>query len=112
MWTRHFLLLVLLVTTAWAAIAFERPFPAHAKRGSMTPANFPMIVIDGKTRTMSAAARIINQDNLITMPASVRGSNIIVNYTETDQGDIDRIWILGKEEASQTLPPPAIKPFP
>ncbi len=112
MWTRHFLLLVLLITTAWSAIAFERPFPAHAKRGSMTPANFPMIVIDGKTRTMSAAARIINQDNLITMPASVRGSNIIVNYTETDQGDIDRIWILSKEEASQTLPPPAIKPFP
>lgn len=104
MWTRRFLMMVLLITTALTAVAFERPFPQSVKRGKMTPANYPAIIIDGKTRALTAGARIFNEDNMIQMPASLRGSNIVVNYVETDLGEIDRIWILSSEEASQKLP--------
>ena len=86
------------------ALAFERPFPDTAKRGAMTPAPYPAIVIDGKNRALSSGARIWNQENLIELPAALRGQNLPVNYTENEQGDIDRVWILNRDEASR--PPP------
>lgn len=82
----------------------DRPFPANVKRGTMTPAYAPDIVIDGKTRRMAPSARIFNQDNLIEMPASLRGSHFVVNYQENQEGLIVNVWILTAEEASQRLP--------
>ncbi|MQA21231.1 hypothetical protein [Rugamonas rivuli] len=92
-----------------SALAFERPFPPHALRGKMTPGYFPDVSIDGKPRQLSPAARIFNQDNMIEMPAALRGSDIVVNYTVDMNGNIDRIWILTPEEAAQKLPTPAAK---
>lgn len=69
----------------------------------MSPAPYPQIEIEGKTRRLSPGARIWNEDNLIQMPASLRGSNFVVNYTENDQGEIDRVWILTADEARQPL---------
>ncbi len=92
--------------------AFERPFPADVKRGLMTPAHHPVVVVNEKTRTLSAGARIWNQDNMIEMPASLRGSQFAVNYTEDSNGDIDRIWILTADEAKQTPPKPVPLPVP
>ena len=91
-----------------SAHAFERPFPPKTKRGVMTPAIYPAVIINDKTRTLSAGARIWNQDNTIEMPASLRGSRFIVHYTEDPGGDIDRIWILTTDEIAQ----PAPKPLP
>lgn len=54
-------------------------------------------------RHLSPGALIRNEDNLVQMPASLRGSSFVVNYTENDQGEIDRIWILTAEEASQPI---------
>jgi len=85
------------------AMAFERPFPALTKRGKMSPAPHPLIVIEGRTRQLSPGARIWNENNLIEMPASIRGSDIVVNYTENAQGEIDRIWILTPEEAIEPI---------
>ena len=104
MWSRRFLILLWSAAVALPALAFERPFPSNYKRGSMTPALYPSIVINGTTRTLSPGARIWNQQNMIDMPTSLRGSDLIVNYTEDTQGQIDRVWILTREEASQ---PPA-----
>ena len=69
----------------------------------MTPAPFPEIVIDGKLRHLAPGARIWNADNFIEMPAALRGSDFKVNYTENDQGDIDRVWILTPEEVQEPL---------
>lgn len=85
------------------AHAFERPFPAQAKRGKMTPAAFPDIVIEGKLRQLAPGARIWNEDNLVQMPASLRGSGLVVNYTEDVNGNIDRVWILTAAEASEPI---------
>lgn len=101
--------LTALAATAAATLALlttvpacaERPFPAHAKRGLMTPAYHPDIIIDGKPRRLAPAARIFNQDNLIEVPASLRGSNIVVKYEEDRDGLIVNVWLLTPEEAGQ-----------
>lgn len=106
MWRRPFLIGYLFLISALASLpaaAFERPFPAPTKRGKMTPAAHPAIVIDGKARQLSPGARIWNENNLIEMPAALRGSELIVNYTENEQGDIDRVWILTPEEAREPV---------
>jgi hypothetical protein len=104
MWAQRFLISFLLAVVTLSAQAFERPFPQIAKRGVMSPAPYPAIVIDGKQRTLSAGARIWNQDNMIEMPAALRGSGFAVNYTENDQGEIDRVWILTTEEMRRPAP--------
>ncbi|TWI64320.1 hypothetical protein IP91_03089 [Pseudoduganella lurida] len=86
------------------ALADPREFPPGVRRGKMTPGYFPEIVIDGKVRRLSPAARIFNADNMVELPAAIRGSNILVNYTVNGDGDIDRVWILTAEEAKQKLP--------
>ena len=100
----RFLIGLLLSTTVLSAIAFERPFPDTAKRGTMAPAAYPTIVIDGATKRLTAGGRIWNTDNLIQMPATIRSGNYVVNYTETLQGEIDRIWILNPQEAEKPAP--------
>ncbi|MNJ95787.1 hypothetical protein D3C87_135000 [compost metagenome] len=112
-----FLLSCALALVTLTAQAFDRPFPDTVKRGVMTPANYPAIVINEKTRTLTAGARIWNQDNMIEMPSALRGSEMAVNYTENDNGEIDRVWILSADEAKKTLPlqpltPPVVKPAP
>lgn len=105
MWRRRSLALLLaMALLPLLARADGRPFPPNAKRGRMTPAWHPSIVIDGKTRTLSPAARIFNQDNTIEMPASLRGENFVVNYQEDSEGQILNVWILTREEAGQRLP--------
>lgn len=106
----NFLITCALALVTLSAQAFERPFPPEVKRGVMTPASYPAIVINEKTRTLSAGARIWNQDNMIEMPSALRGSDIAVNYTESNTGDIDRIWILTADEAKRTLPLVPLEP--
>lgn len=101
MWTQRFLISFLLAASTFSTLAFDRPFPPNAKRGTMSPALHPAIVIDGKLRNLSAGARIWNEDNLTETPASLRGSDFTVNYTESPEGDIDRVWILSSEEAQR-----------
>jgi hypothetical protein len=108
--TKHatLMLLAALALPALNALADVRPFPANALRGKMTPGYYPDLTIDGKKRQLSPAGRIFNQDNMIEMPASLRGSDIVVNYTVDNNGNIDRVWILTREEAAQK-PPAATK---
>ncbi len=103
--------LLLLASLASPVHATDRPFPESAKRGIMSPKNFPVVLINGKERLLSPAAQIRNTENMIEMPASLRGDNIIVNYTENQFGEIIRIWILTPEEIRQT-PPGQGKPTP
>lgn len=106
MWLERLLISCLLTVTTISAFAFERPFPPGTKRGTMTPAVYPKIVINDKTRTLSAGARIWSQRNTIDMPASIRGEDIVVHYTENQAGQIDRVWILTPEEIARPAPKP------
>lgn len=103
---RHFLLALAASCFALPALAEgePRPFPPNAKRGTMTPGYAPDIHIDGKLRQLSPAARIVSDENMTITPASLRGKDIVVNYTEDMNGYIDRVWILTREEARQRAP--------
>lgn len=92
--------LLFVVLAAPPALAFERPFPPQALRGKMTPGYAPDVTIDGKARQLSPSSRIFNQDNMIEMPAALRGKDIVVNYTVDGMGYIERVWILSGEEAA------------
>lgn len=96
--------LLLVAMLALPVFAIDRPFPANILRGKFTPGYYPDITLDGKPRQLSPSARILNQDNRIEMPAAVRGSDIVVNYTVDGMGYIDRIWILTDDEAAQKVP--------
>lgn len=96
------LLAIATAAAAPAALAFDRPFPTYAKRGTMFPDLYPKINIDGRPRFMTAGARIYNADNMIEMPASLPSRNVVVNYTEDDSHQIERVWILTDEEARQS----------
>ncbi|MEO6351860.1 MAG: hypothetical protein ABI575_00815 [Oxalobacteraceae bacterium] len=104
MQSKHFLTAFLLATLTYSVAAYERPFPANAKRGTMTPAIYPAIIIDDKERMLSPGAQIFNTNNTIEMPTALRGSRIIVNFTENNQGHIHRIWLLSPQEAGKPLP--------
>lgn len=86
-----------------SAMALDQPFPLNVKRGTMSPASHPTIVVDGNMRRLTAGAQIRNQDNMIQMPATIINAEYAINYTENVQGEIDRIWILTALEASQPL---------
>jgi hypothetical protein len=106
---RHFLL-ALAATLALPAFAdapelAPRPFPPNTRRGKMTPAYAaPDIYIDGKLRQLSPAARIFSEENLTVVPGGLVDKNVPVNYTEDINGNIDRIWILTREEARMRAP--------
>lgn len=86
---------------ALPALAAPRDFPPEAKRGILTPGWFPDITLDGKSRRLAPAARIFNQDNLVELPAALRGRDLPVLYTENGDGDVDRVWLLTPEESRQ-----------
>jgi hypothetical protein len=100
---RRFLGSLILMVLTCSAFAFERPFPANAKRGKMEPAQYPTILIDGAQRTLSVSARIWNKDNLIQQPVSLVDTTYVINYTEDQDGRINRVWILTDQEASRPL---------
>ncbi len=112
MWTQRFLIACVFFTAAMSAQAFDRPFPPTVKRGVMTPAVSPAIIINDKPRRMTVGARIWNQKNMIEMPAAIRGSQMTVNYTEISSGEIDRVWILTADEARIALPKRVAPAFP
>ncbi|AKU24013.1 hypothetical protein [Massilia sp. NR 4-1] len=86
-----------------AARAEERSFPPEARKGVLTPGYFPEVEIDGRLRRLAPAGRIFNQDNLSDTPATLRGRQLPIAYTEDRDGLIDRIWLLSREEQGRKL---------
>ncbi|MDB5822026.1 MAG: hypothetical protein JWR21_730 [Herminiimonas sp.] len=101
--SRLFLALVLVCSTL-PAFALERMFPPIAKRGTLSMENYPTVAMNGEARRLSAGAWIRNENNTIDMPVTLRGRQFVVNFTENNLGEIDRVWILNPTEASMPAP--------
>lgn len=86
------------------AHALDRLFPPQTKRGEMANVDFPTIRINGTERKLSAGAWIKNENNMIDMPVTLRDRRFTVNYTEDNEGNVNRVWILSPAEASVPLP--------
>ncbi|MFZ6755294.1 hypothetical protein ACO0KY_18180 [Undibacterium sp. Dicai25W] len=100
------ILLVLagLTASAFAQVAADRQFPPNAKRGILDMSNYPNITMDGYPRRLAPSSRIFAVTNLIVMPSTLSGNNIVVHYTENGFKDIDKVWILTKSEVAKGLP--------
>ncbi|MBC3863880.1 hypothetical protein H8K32_17370 [Undibacterium jejuense] len=100
------LVLAGLTASSFAQVAADRQFPPNAKRGILDMSNYPNITMDGYPRRLAPSSRIFAVNNLIVMPATLSGSNIVVHYTENSFRDIDKVWILTKSEIAKGLPDP------
>ena len=90
----------MLLTIALAAAAFERPFPANTKSGTVQIVDYTQVLIDGKQRTLASGARIWSTDNLTVVPNALGTDSHRIAYTENPDGTIDRIWLLTDTEAA------------
>jgi hypothetical protein len=99
MWTRRFLICLLLAACSLSALASPRSFPPNAKIGTMSAgADYTQIVLDAQVQRLSPGAQIKNKQNTIIMPTSLMNKTYIVNYTFDRQGMVDKVWILTDEE--------------
>jgi hypothetical protein len=79
----------------------ERNFPDYARRGNLTAYAYPSMKIGEHTYHLAAGSRIVNQQNRIVMPASLRVQTAPVMYLLDISGDLSRIWLLTDEEAAR-----------
>ena len=84
-------------TQAWA----ERNFPEQAKRGELRAYEYPSMKIGDRVYRLAPGSRIINQQNLIIMPASLQVQTAPIMYMLDIGGDLSRIWLLTEDEAAQ-----------
>jgi hypothetical protein len=92
-----FTLALACATQAWA----ERNFPERAKRGELKAYEYPSMKIGDKVYRLAPGSRIVNQQNLIIMPASLQVQTAPVMYILDTSGDLSRIWLLTEDEAAQ-----------
>lgn len=100
----RFFLALILACSALPSFALDRLFPLTAKRGTLSMMDYPAIAMDGEPARLSVGAWIRNQNNTIDLPVTLRGHEYTVNYTRNTLGEIDRVWILTPQEASQPAP--------
>ncbi|QRX81194.1 hypothetical protein [Glaciimonas sp. PAMC28666] len=106
MWLRRLLAIpmaMFALTLAHPAAAFDRTFPQTTLRGNMAITAYPAIVIGKANLRLSPGSRIWGQNNLTQIPVSLGDSIYLVNYTQNSDGDVDRVWILTTDEASQSV---------
>jgi len=90
-----------MLALAWATQACaERVFPEQAKRGDMTAYTYPSMTIGDNVYRLAAGSHIVNQHNLIVMPASLQIQSAPVMYILDTGGDLSRIWLLTNDEAA------------
>lgn len=97
------LMIFLLATLAFSAMAAERDFPASTLRGKLAITDYPNVTMNGNVLRLSPGSRIWNAQQLTQIPNSLGTDTYLVNYTLNTQGDIDRVWVLTPDEASQKI---------
>lgn len=97
-------LAMLLASAAMSALAIERIFPENVKRGKLSVTALADLLINGKLRHTTPSTRIYNEDGLIVTSATLASVNAIINYTENEFGEIERVWILSTAEVKQAVP--------
>ena len=83
----------------WPAAEAARNFPENARRGTITEHQYPIYKIDSEIYRIAAGGRILNQQNLIIMPASFHGPAEVM-YRLDNRGELSVIWLLTREEAA------------
>ncbi|MFZ6770977.1 hypothetical protein ACO0LM_28305 [Undibacterium sp. Di26W] len=86
----------------------ERSFPTNTKRGVLNMSKYPDVIMDGKIRYTVPATRFYDAQNMLILPTYLTGNYIIVNYTDNDFGELQKIWVLTADERKRVLPKPEV----
>lgn len=84
-------------------VGMMRTLPADSKVGEMAPPWQGRVQINGQMLTLSPAAQIRNENNLLVLPTAIQQS-VLVRYTLDQMGTVSRVWILTAAEAAQSEP--------
>ena len=95
---RHILVATTLVLMTLSAHALNRIIPSNAKRAQISFAHYPTVLLDGKVCRTSPGLRIYNQRNMTQVNSSLAGYKFEASYTLDAMGQLNRIWILTREE--------------
>ena len=79
------------------AVGQVRTLPEAAKVGEMMPPSLGVVQIDGQIMTLSPAAQIRNEMNMIVVPTAIQ-QPVLVRYANDASGAVWRIWILTPAE--------------
>jgi hypothetical protein len=93
------LVTMLFASFALSAMAEGREFPANAKRAELMVTKLGDMVIDGKLRETNPSTRIFNEEGFSVTTSNLDSVKTPILYTETEIGEIARIWLLTKQEA-------------
>lgn len=89
--------------------AVERPLPAKAKVGKLSTSPNRLLLVDDEPHQLTAGAQIRTAQNTIIQPQTLltrlatqfAGMEFPILYTENNQGQIHRMWILTRAEAER-----------
>lgn len=96
------LVLSLLVALAAAPVhAQTRPIPDGARLATLKLGVFPDAELDGRPIKLGPGARIFNRDNMLVIPASLKGVTSVVAYVTGSLGEVVTVWVLNDAEAKQ-----------
>jgi hypothetical protein len=98
-----FVLLSLLFGLTATSHAVERPLPTDGKVGRLSVSEQRQFLIDGDAHQLTAGAQIRTAQNTLIQPQTLipklTGLKAYVLYTENNQGQVHRMWLLTPQEA-------------
>lgn len=83
-------------------VGMLRTLPANALLGMMEPPMLGVVQISGETLTLSPAAQIRDERNMLVLPNAITGT-VPVRFTLDTTGAVQRIWILTAAELEASL---------
>ena len=104
---RRLFVTLLLAGLAGLALAQLRFIPPEAKRGVMGPLDPPQpmaVELNGKAVELSAGAQIRDGRNMIILPNALPNAKATVRYLPSQDGKLQRVWMLTPQEAAQPDP--------
>jgi hypothetical protein len=91
-----------------AQVPDVRSFPPNTKRGVLNMDNYPDVIVDGKLKYTVPATRFYDDNNMLILPTYVTGNYLIINYTDNEFNELQKVWILTPDERRQVLPKPEV----
>ncbi|MEO7335259.1 MAG: hypothetical protein ABIV63_01655 [Caldimonas sp.] len=84
-----------------AAAQLQRNFPQTALRGALVIGDTPEVLLNGKPGRLAPGARIRNTSNMLSLPGTLTGNRLLVNYTLDLHDQVQDVWILTPDEAAR-----------
>ena len=89
---------------AWVApvtAQLQRNFPATALRAEMQITLPPQLLLNGRDARLAPGARILDENNFLTMSGSLADRRLVIHYTLNTEGLLFDVWVLTPAEMAK-----------